>query len=204
VRPRPWRSSRGGRGSEPGLLPKAKRFAVHTLWGVAEERKSAQWVRLALFMAAKYCFPLFGHVPWEVGVWELRCSLAELWYSLRSLARAGDHHGLDLGDGLLGGVWDVRMKVSRADEASNHLERELGVTRVGRGSTLKARIFLWPSPSRGGPSGGGGWGLDVGGFELYGDRDMVRPSRREGVSHEEKKGARGALAKERSMTEGET
>jgi hypothetical protein len=63
-----------------------------------------------------------------------RCLFAELWKTLRSLVRVGDHHGLDLGEGLLGGVLEVRMKVRRVDVASNHREREFGVTREGKGS----------------------------------------------------------------------
>jgi hypothetical protein len=52
----PSMSSPGGKGSGPGAFPNAKRLAVHTLCGVAEERKSAQWARLAFFMAEKYWF----------------------------------------------------------------------------------------------------------------------------------------------------
>jgi hypothetical protein len=117
-------------------FPKANFLAVQTLWGVAVERKSAQWVRFAFLMAEKYSFLLLA-ISWrEAGVCTLRCSLAELWKVLRSLVRVGDHQGFDLGDGLLGGVLEVRMNVRRVDEASNHRERELGVTREGRGSVL--------------------------------------------------------------------
>ena len=65
------------------------------------------------------------------------------------------------------GAWEVRRKVRRLEEMSNHLLRELGVSLAGQGSVVKvSSSFPTVSMSRRAQCGVGGGSIITGGLSV--------------------------------------
>ena len=61
---------------------------------------------------------------WSEARREARATRETEWNSRRRTVRMGDHQGLDLWEGLLTGVWEVRREVSVERWRSNQVSRE--------------------------------------------------------------------------------
>ena len=101
------------------------------------------------------------------------------------------------------GAWEVRREVSRVEEMSNHLLRELGMGLAGQGSVVKvSSAFPIASRSRRAQCGVGGGSIIAGGFSVTTHGMWSEPVEGTGVSHEETREERAVFAKARSKTEG--
>ena len=60
------------------------------------------------------------------------------WYSLRRVVRRGDHQGRERADGLLWGVFDLRIAVRASRPLSNQASKEALVGRAGGGASDNA------------------------------------------------------------------
>ena len=140
---------------------------------------------------------------WLYGSLEDLNDLDAEWNAWQREERRGDHKGLDLGEGLVTGVFEMMRDLILVEYMSNHSSKtdtghELGAeggTREGSWGRMVSQSVLDQLGA-----GSGGWNL--------GEQKEIRigtwsePAEGRGVSHLLKAGARWELAKAKSRTEG--